>query len=97
MIDFLPDNLPHIFGDRHGHLTDTPENRQLLLNLVNNAQSYLGEDKFGQSCYAATEQDGSQLWAVVFDGTIRNGGRNEAPWSFTATEGFQRPHRRLGD
>ena len=45
----LPQNdaqIKHIFEEREGHLADTPENRELLINLANDSNAYMGKDKF---------------------------------------------------
>lgn len=42
----LPSNdaqIRHIFSDREGHLSDTPENRKKLLDLANSPSKYIGK------------------------------------------------------
>lgn len=78
----LPTNdsqLDHIFGDRPGHLPDTPENRQLLVDVANGDDNYLGADKYGNDWHARQEPDGSQTWTTSRGGAIQNGGRNNPP------------------
>lgn len=78
----LPTNdsqLGHIFGDRPGHLPDTPENRQLLVDVANDDDNYLGTDKYGNEWHARQESDGSQTWTTSRGGTIQNGGQNNPP------------------
>lgn len=48
-----------IFGDREGHLPDTPANRQLLENVANDQATTLGPDKFGNQWSAKTLEDGT--------------------------------------
>lgn len=71
--------LNHIFGERKGHLPDTPSNRALLLDVANDRRALLGTDQFGNIWSARTEGDGSQVWTVSRGGTIQNGGRNNPP------------------
>ncbi|MEG0415787.1 MAG: hypothetical protein RR565_06585 [Erysipelothrix sp.] len=68
--------LKHIFGDRQGHIPDTPGNRTLLENLSNNMKNYLGVDQHGNQVFMQMLDDGSQIWSYVRDGVIRNGGMN---------------------
>lgn len=78
----LPANssqLEHIFGNRPGHLPDTPRNRQLLIDVANDEGNFLGTDKYGNVWHARQETDGSQTWTTSRDGTIQNGGRNNPP------------------
>ena len=45
----LPPNdsqLKHIFRNAEGHLTDTPENRKLILSVANDPACHLGTDKY---------------------------------------------------
>jgi hypothetical protein len=82
--------LRHIFRDAPGHLTDTPANRQLLLALVTDDLNRIGNDRFGNAWYARTMGDGSQLWAVVRQERLINGGRNSEPRVFDAETGLAR-------
>ena len=74
-VDFLDDNLPHIFRKAPGHVQDTPQNRASLLALVNGTEP-IGINAYGAVWYARIQPDGSQLWAMTFAGTIRNAGLN---------------------
>ena len=49
----------HIMGDRLGHLTDTPENRQRLLDAVSE-ENYSGTNEWGSQEYNKTNEDGTQ-------------------------------------
>lgn len=71
--------LDHIFGDRPGHLPDTPENRQRLTDLAQDSSKYIGEDQYGNSWNAQINPDGTQDWVRYRDGTINEGGRNAVP------------------
>lgn len=50
----------HMFGNREGHLPDTPSNRRLIQDLANDDSCRLGEDKWGNEWYARINADGSQ-------------------------------------
>lgn len=39
--------LKHIFRNADGHVPDTPVNRQLILDVTNNMNNYLGKDARG--------------------------------------------------
>ncbi|MEQ0777667.1 DUF637 domain-containing protein [Paraburkholderia tropica] len=89
----LPTNssqLSHIFRDDVGHLTDTPENQQTLVNMVNNPQNLLGSDAYGNQWYAQTLPDGTQLWGSVRNGVIQNGGLNATPKTYNPATGLSR-------
>jgi filamentous hemagglutinin len=89
----LPDNssqLSHIFRDDVGHLADTPENQQALVDLANNPQNRLGTDRFGNEWFAKTQPDGTQLWGSVRKGVIQNGGLNTTPRSFNPATGLSK-------
>ena len=74
-----PSIIGHIFGDRPGHLTDTPSHRAELLAVANDPSCYLGIDKRGNHWFARTNTDGTQTWVITRGGTIREGGRNQSP------------------
>jgi filamentous hemagglutinin len=71
--------LSHIFGDRPGHLPDTPHNRQSIVDLVNDESYRLGTDSRGLTWYARILSDGTQLWASVRNGVVQNCGKNDPP------------------
>lgn len=70
--------LDHIFRNETGHLPNTPENKKLLLDLVNDTKNLKGKDQWGNTCYEKVLSDGKQIWAEVWKGKIKNGGINEA-------------------
>ena len=87
----LPQNesqIRHIFGNRPGHLNDTPQNRQKLVELANSENHRLGVDKYGNAWYARMESDGSQMWVSVRAGIIQEGGRNAVPRLWDSETGF---------
>ena len=83
-----PSQLKHMFGDRPGHLPDTPENRALFESIANNNETYLGTDSMNARWYAQIQPDGSQVWVRVWNGTIFNGGINEIPRPWDSTTGL---------
>jgi hypothetical protein len=87
----LPGNraqIDHIFGNRPGHLPDTPANRQRLIELANDESTFIGIDKYGNSWHAKIEPDGSQLWVRHQGGIINEGGLNITPRSWNTDTGF---------
>ena len=68
-----------MFGNREGHLPDTPSNRRLIQDLANDDSCRLGEDKWGNEWYARINADGSQTWVSVRNGVIQNCGENSTP------------------
>lgn len=88
----LPDNpsqLGHVFGDRPGHLPDTPQNRQLLVDTSNNPANSLGANRFGNEVHVSTRPDGSQIWVETRNGIIQNGGVNNPPRVWVDGEGLR--------
>ena len=76
--------MGHIFRKKDGHLIDTPENRNLLRELVKDSSNYLKRDKaFKRDWYAKITKDGKQLWAWIKNDKIRDGGLNNKvlPWN----------------
>jgi hypothetical protein len=87
----LPTNraqLLHIFREAEGHLTNTPENQQTIVDLVNSRDYYVGTDATGRQWFGLQKSDGTQIWAVVRNGVVQNGGLNMTPRSFDPTTGF---------
>lgn len=71
--------LNHIFGERAGHLPDTPENRARLTRLAQDSSKYIGTDKYGNSWNVELSSDGKQYWVRYKNGVINEGGVNETP------------------
>lgn len=87
----LPPNesqLKHIFGNREGHLPDTPENRDALVNLARDTSKRIGRDRYGNIWHAEIREDGSQLWVRFRGNLINEGGRNETPRSWDDESGL---------
>ena len=82
--------LKHMFGNRKGHLPDTPENRRTIEGVANSKSYYLGRDANGCDWYAKTTDDGKQIWVKVHDGTISNCGQNDAPASWDPQTGLDK-------
>ena len=80
--------LDHIFGNRPGHLSDTAENRQTLVDLANDQSKYIGTDKYGNDWNVQIETDGSQTWVRYQNGVINEGGRNTTPRSWDNATGL---------
>ena len=87
-IEFFEKNIKHIFRNAEGHLLDTPENRRLLLEVVADANNYLGVDRFGNQWFAKILANGKQVWASVRKNLIRNAGLNEIPEIFNDMTGL---------
>lgn len=86
--------LGHIFRRIKGHLpTDTPENRKLILKAVASRENYRGTTNFGEHYYSRLMPDGTQVWALVSEGIIRNGGLNRIPLSFIPDKENYRGYR----
>lgn len=83
-----PSTTAHIFGDRPGHLTDTPSHRAEILAVANDPECYLGHDRWGNHWFARTNEDGTQTWAETRGGTIFEGGRNDTPRDFDPETGL---------
>ena len=82
--------VSHIFRNADGHLPDTPENRRLLIDVADDADTTLGTDKFGNVWSARTNADGTQVWVQTRNGEIINGGLNQTPRQFNSETGLSR-------
>jgi filamentous hemagglutinin len=80
-----------IFRNSPGHLRDTPANRKLLESIGNNPAFTLGKDKYGNTWYAQTRADGTQIWVRVRAEKITNGGVNSIPKEFHPQVGLCTP------
>lgn len=81
--------IDHIMRDAEGHLTDSIENRSLLISISSDRKNYLGIDKHGVEWYAKTI-DGRQIWVAVKNDVIQNGGINNEPLNFTPNSGLKK-------
>jgi hypothetical protein len=73
---FFEGSLPHIFRVAEGHFAqDTAAARELIQTAVTRP-NLLGIDRFGNSVYARVLDSGSQIWAYVREGFIRDAGVN---------------------
>lgn len=71
--------LKHIFRKARGHLEDSPQNRQKVLDLANDSKCFGGKDSRGLDWYYRILEDGSQLWVTTRNGIIQDGGLNNPP------------------
>ena len=89
----LPENdsqIKHIFGNREGHLPDTPENRNTLIELANNSSAFIGKDMYGNSWNVSVDSSGGQTWVRYQNGVINEGGRNVSPRPWNPDTGLNR-------
>ena len=70
---------------------DTPENRNLLLDLISNEKNFLGKGCNGIRWYSKILSNGKQLWAGVRNNLITRGGLNDIPRKFHPETGLCRP------
>lgn len=76
------------FGQREGHMADTPANRQALEDLVRDPNNFVGKSFRKTDWYAKTLPSGYQIWAQIRCGVIRNGGINRIPRPFKPEAGI---------
>lgn len=91
-VNDLPSNssqLGHIFRNDVGHLPDTPVNRQLLVDITNNSENFVGVDRFGNDVYTTILPNGSQIWGYARNSVIQNGGLNNPPKIFVTGHGLE--------
>lgn len=87
-------NKKHIFDDREGHLIDTPENRELIMDLVKDVKNFLLQDeRHGKLWFAKTLPNGKQIWAEAIDNVIRNCGINDIPREANSETGLAQQNR----
>ena len=86
--------IKHIFRDKKGHVPDTPENRNVMLETCNNENNYLGTDINGNRWYAQILSDGRQVWVATRDGIIQNCGINDVPHSWDEETGLNQPRQK---
>ena len=80
--------LKHIFRNKEGHLMDTPENRQKLLDLSRDESKFKGIDKYGNSWNIEIDSDGGQYWVRYQNGLINEGGKNKIPRAWNNETGL---------
>ena len=81
LVPFLEKALPHIFRAAPGHYAvETAEARELVQTIVIE-KYFVGISADGNRVYARLLETGAQIWAYVRNGTIRDGGCNDVPWS----------------
>jgi len=85
-----PAQIKHIFGNRPGHLPDTPSNRKLLTDTANTPKYYRGTDRFGNQWHVQMDEKGRQVWTRSQNGKINEGGRNNTPRSWDKDTGLNR-------
>ena len=87
----LPQNdaqIKHIFRNKIGHLSDSIENRDMILNVANDKGNFLGKDSYGNSWYAQIQDNGSQIWVRTRNGVINNAGVNDMPREWNSKTGL---------
>jgi hypothetical protein len=92
----LPTNearIRHMFraSRKGGHLSDTPQNRQRLVDMANDRSALLGTDEHGNTWYGKKLPDGTQIWAQVRGNVIINGGLNQTEKTFHPQTGLSAP------
>ncbi len=80
--------LSHIFGNRPGHLPDTPANRALLENLARDDSKYMGTDKYGNRWNVEITKEGAQNWVRYQNSMINEGGQNQTPRPWDPSTGL---------
>ena len=86
--------LKHIFRDVKGHLPDTPENRQKILDVANDANNYIGRDARGNDWYVKIAEDGTQIWVRTRNGIVDNAGANEVPLEWDSETGLYKNNKK---
>lgn len=75
--------LNHIFRDEEGHFhEDSIENRAYILEAVSSPSNRAAINNYGTEIYFKTMLDGTQAWAYVEKGIIKNGGYNKSPMTW---------------
>jgi filamentous hemagglutinin len=89
MKPFIPEaRVLHIFRDAPGHLSDTPENRRLLIETASDPQNLTGRDWYGNLWYTRQMSVERQVWVQVRGEEICNGGLNQPPRVWSPLTGF---------
>ena len=83
--------IDHIFREDEGHLTFSEKNVKIISKLINNEKNItLEKDKNGNTWYSKTNEDGSQIWGKVHNGTLSNGGINKTPRPLDKDPGYDK-------
>jgi hypothetical protein len=86
-----PDQAKHIFRNAKGHLeNDTFENRKMFLDVTNDSQNFMGKDGNGVEWYNKINEDNSQIWVKVKNGSISDAGVNTVPRVWDSTTGYSK-------
>ncbi len=72
-------------------LPDTPENQQLVSDLITHQEHWLGKGPWGEEWYARLLPDGRQVWAEVYGGKLQCAGIRRTPVPFDARTGLSTP------
>ena len=81
----------HIFREYEGHLTFSEKNVKIISKLINNDKNItLEKDKNGNTWYYKTNEDGSQIWEKVHNGTLSNAGINKTPRPLEKDTGYDK-------
>ena len=86
--------IKHIMKEEEGHLPDTPQNREFLVDLANNKKAHIGKDHRGIDWHATLNKDGSQNWVSHRNGVISDGGVNKVPRVFDEETGLKNNARK---
>lgn len=80
----------HFMQDRKGHLPDTKENRNMLVELANDLNYFRGKDDYGNDWHIRINEDGTQDWVRHQNQVINEGGRNLEPVLWNKRTGLYR-------
>jgi hypothetical protein len=79
LVPFLEGALPHIFREQAGHFpVDTAQARELIQTTAVEA-CFVGIKGNGTRVYQQILDTGAQIWVYVYNGVIRDAGRNDTP------------------
>lgn len=73
----------HIFSGKPGKLIDTPANRNLLSDLINNRNNFMGVDSFGKSWYSRILDNREIIFGYTKNGILKGAGISQTPDSIT--------------
>lgn len=80
--------IKHIMRNEKGHLIDNARNRSLFIKLSQDKSAFLGKDKNGNEWYSK-RLGSKQLWVIVRNDIIQNGGLNDKPLKFIPELGLK--------